>query len=1082
MNQMSFESVQQMFTRTAAEFGPKVAIERGGRRVTYAELETESNRLANFLLQGGVEKGAMVGLLTEDPARIITGMLGTLKAGAVFVPLDPSFPDGRLRLMNDQVAPQWYVSEGKHLKKLSLLRSTAGSSARVICLDGNVTAQYAGLEMMESYQEYQETNSPGVPSDPDAHCSIYFTSGSTGKPKAILGRLKGIDHYMRWEIAAVGAGPGTRVSQLASPSFDGFLKDAFVALCSGGVVCAPESRSIILDAAQLADWLDIEQVEVLHCVPSVFRALLNERLESRYFEAMQYVVLAGEVLYPADVRRWTEVFGERIKLLNIYGPTETTVLKVAYEVKAEDVERPSIPIGKPIKGSAVMLINSRGQLCRGEGVGEIHLRTPYRSHGYYREPELTRGVFIQNPFSDDPTDILYKTGDYGRLLEDGNLEFLGRRDQQVQIRGVRVELGEIENLLRGHAAVTDVAVVDRDDADGNKFLVAYVALNNGTSTAPLRQHLAERLPETMLPSAFVELDQLPRTLNGKIDRKALPELDSLQAGPERDSGSLTPVEEMLAGIWCEVLRLPAIGRTGNFFNLGGHSLLVTQVLARVRQYLKVDLPIRSLFEAPTLGEFAQLIQERIGAGRQSELPAIIRVSREGELPLSFAQQRMWFFDQLSSGTSAFNVASGVRLKGSLNVAALEQTFSEIIRRHEILRTVFRAVNTEPVQLIQPPSSFKLPLVNLSMLTIEQGERQAARLAQEETLRPFDLGTGPLVRPTLLRMGDQEHIVICSMDHIISDGQSFEVVIAEMSQIYSTFSQGHPSSLPELNLQYIDYAAWQRQWLQGEELEQRLGYWRKQLADAPWRLTLPQRRARPKVQGFNGARHLTQVSTAQTEAVKELSRREGTTLFMTMLSGFVLLLKLYTGDDDIVVGSTYANRERADVEKLIGILVNTLVLRVNLSGARTFKDVMTRVREVCLDAYTYQLPPELLREDMLKRGEERERLFDVWFQLEKPRQEQFNMKGLTVLPYLEAKEVTRFELSLGLGDFEERIAAALEYDENMFTAETTERMLDDYFELLTLMVADSEREISTISLTRNDEIEQLSSSFVASLEV
>ena len=1073
--------MQEMFSRTAAEFGPKVAIERGGQ-VTYAELEAESNRLANFLLQGGAGKGTMIGLLTEDPARIITGILGVLKAGAVFVPLDPSFPDGRLRVMSDQVEPHWYVSDGKHLKKLSQLRSAASSRARVICLDGDVTTQPAGLEVMESYQQYRETKSPGVPSDPDAPCSIYFTSGSTGKPKAILGRLKGIDHYMRWEIAAVGAGPGRRVSQLASPSFDGFLKDAFVPLCSGGVVCAPESRSMILNAAQLADWLDIEQVEVLHCVPSIFRALLNERLESRYFEALQYVVLAGETLYPADVKRWMEVFGERIKLLNVYGPTETTVLKVAYEVKAADVERPSIPIGKPIKGSAVMLINSRGQLCRGEAVGEIHLRTPYRSHGYYGEPELTREVFIRNPFSDDPTDILYKTGDYGRLLEDGNLEFLGRRDQQVQVRGMRVELGEIENLLRGHAALTDVAVVDRDDADGNKFLVAYVTLNDGTGSAPLRQYLAERLPETMLPSAFVELDQLPRTLNGKIDRKALPELGSVQAEPEIENASLTPIEEIVAGIWCEVLRLPAIGRSGNFFNLGGHSLLVTQVLARVRQYLRVELPIRSLFEAPTLGQFAQVIQEQISAGRQSELPAITRVSREGELPLSFAQQRMWFFEQLSSGTSAFNIASGVRLKGSLNVAALEQTFSEIIRRHEILRTVFRPVNTQPVQLIQPPPRFKLPLVDLSLLTLEQGEQQAARLAQEETLRPFDLGKGPLVRPTLLRLSDQEHIVICSMDHIISDGQSFEVVIAEMSQIYSTFSQGHCSSLAELNVQYVDYAAWQRQWLQGEELEKRLAYWRKQLADAPWRLTLPQRRARPKVQGFKGARHFAQVMTAQTEALKELSRREGMTLFMTMLSGFVLLLKLYTGEDDIVVGSTYANRERADVEKLIGILVNTLVLRVNLSGAVTFKDVMTLVREVCLDAYTCQLPPELLREDMLKRGEERERLFDVWFQLEKPRHEQFNMKGLTVLPYLEAKEVTRFELSLGLGDFEERIAAALEYDENMFTAETTERMLDDYFACLTLMVADPEREISTISLTRNDELEQLSSSFVASLEV
>jgi amino acid adenylation domain-containing protein len=1066
---MSFESVQELFSRTAAEFGPRVAVEHGRRRITYAELEEESNRLANFLREGGAATGTMVGLLTSDPVRIITGILGVLKAGAVFVPFDPAFPEGRLRTMSEQVEPQWYVSETRQLEKLTRLRADANSEAKIVCLDGG------------EYAAYECTERPAVPSDPDAPCSIYFTSGSTGKPKAILGRLKGIDHYMRWEIGTVGAGPGTRVSQLASPAFDGFLKDAFVPLCSAGVVCAPESRDVILNAAQLADWLDIEQIEVLHCVPSVFRALLNEGLNDRYFASMKCVVLAGEALYPSDVRRWIDVFGERIKLLNVYGPTETTVLKVAYEVKSEDVERPSIPIGKPIKGSAVLLINSRGQVCRGEAVGEIHIRTPYRSHGYYAAPELTREVFIQNPFSDDPSDILYKTGDYGRLLEDGNLEFLGRRDQQVQIRGVRVELGELENLLRGHASVADVAVVDRDDSEGNKFLVAYVTMNNGAGSAPLRQYLAERLPESMLPSAFVELDQLPRTLNGKIDRKTLRSLDLKQVEPEDEGGSLTPIEEIVAGIWCEVLRLPSVTRNGNFFNLGGHSLLVTQVLARVREYLGVELAIRSLFETPALGQFAAAIQEQINAGQQSALPPITRASRDAELPLSFSQQRMWFFEQLSSGTSAFNIALGVRLSGPLNVRALEQTFSEIIRRHEILRTVFAAVNAEAVQIIQPPARFRLPLADLSGVMRNVAEREAARLAQEETLRLFDLGHGPLVRPTLLRLNEREHIIICTMHHIIGDGQSFEVVIVEMSQIYSAFSQGQPSPLPEPSLQYVDYAAWHRQWLEGEELERRLAYWRKQLAGAPWQLRLPHTRSRPKAQGFKGARHATQISPAQTDGLRELSRREGVTLFMSMLSAFVLLLKLYTGDDDVVVGSIYANRERADLEKLIGILNNTLVLRVNVSGAVTFTDVMKRVREVCLDAYTYQVPPELLREDMVKRGEEPERLFDAWFQLERPKQEQFDMQGLTVTPYHEAKEATRFELSIGFTEHGDRLSGAIEYDENMFTAKTASRMLDDYVHLLDLMVVNPSAEIATVSLTTSDEIEQLSSSFVASLE-
>jgi len=1064
---MSYESVQEMFSRTAAQFASQVAIERGGQRLSYGELEAESNRLANFLLEEGAGQGTIVGLFTNDPIRIITGILGVLKAGAVFVPLDPTFPEGRLRVMSERVEPQWYVTETKNLEKLGQLRR---SEAKVVCLDDSV------------YLSYEHCDHPGIPSDPEAPCSIYFTSGSTGKPKAILGRLKGIDHFMRWEIEVLHAGPGTRVSQLASPSFDGFLKDAFVPLCSGGVVCAPESREIVLDAGRLAKWLNDERVEVLHCVPSLFRALLNESLDNNYFPALKCVVLTGEPLYPADVKRWMDVFGNRVRLFNIYGTTETSLSKFAYEIKPEDINRPSIPVGKPIDGSAVLVVDSRRELCGLGAVGEIYIQTRYRSHGYYGEPELTQAVFIRNPFSNDPNDIVHKTGDYGRLLKGGDLEHLGRRDQQVQIRGVRVELGELENLLRSHGAVADVAVIDRDDRDGNKLLVAYVQMKNGTGSGALREYLAQQLPETMLPSAFVELEQLPRTLNGKIDRKALPALESLNREIEQENGQWSPIEQIVAGIWCEVLRLPAVGRKGNFFNLGGHSLLVTQVLGRVREHFKVELPVRSLFEAPTVEDLSRLIEEQLSQGGKSELSPIARVSREGELPLSFAQQRMWFFEQLSSGTSAFNIALGVRLKGALNVAALEQTFGEIIRRHEVLRTVFPELNGQPAQVIQPPGRFQLTVVDLSLLPDEKRESQAARLAREETVRKFDLARGPLARPTLLKLNVEEHIVICTLCHIIADTQSFQVVIAEMSSIYSALSQGKPSPLPELSVQYVDYAAWQRHWLQGEELERRLAYWRKQLADAPERLNLPLSHPRPKVQTFGGANIEVKLVPELTEALRELSRREGMTLFMTMFSAYVVLLNQYTDDEDIVAGSVYANRERVEAERLIGMLANTIVLRVDLLGATTFRDVMKRVRQVCVDVYTHQVSPELLREELAKRGEERERFFDVWFQLDSEGKEKLDMPGLETSWYAEGKEVPRFELSLMFGESEQEIIGKLSYDHRIFDADTMNQLLEDYINLLKLMTADPEKNLAAISLASGAESEQLSAAVAASLEV
>ncbi|HEX8560261.1 MAG TPA: amino acid adenylation domain-containing protein, partial [Pyrinomonadaceae bacterium] len=1043
------------------------------------------NRLANYLLAGGAGRGTMVGLFTDDPLQVITGILGVLKAGGVFVPLDPTFPDGRLRAMASQVNPQWFVARGKHLGKLGRVREESGEGARVICFDGEPPAdgQAGGLEVLTDYGDFRRTEHPGLESDPDAPCSVYFTSGSTGRPKAILGRLKGIDHFMRWEIGAVGAGPGTRVTQLASPSFDGFLKDAFVPLCTGGTVCAPESRDLILDARGLADWLDVEQIEVLHCVPSVFRALTNEKLHSNYFESLKSIVMTGEPLYPSDVKRWMDTFGERVKLWNIYGTTETSMSKFAHEVTPEDTERPSIPVGRPIEGSNVLIINPGGRLCGLGAVGEIHIQTEYRSHGYYNEPELTKEVFVQNPFNDDPSDILHKTGDFGRLLKGGEVEILGRRDQQVKVRGVRVELGEIENLLRGHEDVADVAVVDRDDAEGNKFLVAYLTMSNGTRAEDLRPYLSERLPEAMMPSAFVQLEQLPRTLNGKIDRKALPALEAMRA--EKEAGEFTPrnpVEEIVAGIWREVLRLPAVGRSGNFFNLGGHSLLVTQVLARVRECLEVELPVRSLFEAPTIEQFSQLIQERLSEGRKSELPAIRPVPRDGELPLSFAQQRMWLFEQLAGGTGAFNISMGVRLRGALNVAALEQTFGEIIRRHESLRTIFPAAGDRPLQVIQPPRAFGLHFVDLTSLPEAEREGEAARLAREETLRRFDLARGPLIRPTLLKMRDGEHVVVCTMHHIIGDGQSFEVIISEMSRIYSAVSQGQPSPLPELQVQYADFAAWQRQWLQGEVLETRLAYWRRQLAGAPESLNLPRRSERPKVQRFTGARHEVRISAELTEALRELSRREGMTLYMTMLAAFVVLLNQYTDDEDIVVGSTYANRERAEAERIIGILTNTLVLRVDASGAATFRDVMRRVREVCLDAYSYQVPPELLREDLGRRGEDRDRLFDVWFQFERAWQEKFDMRGLEVEPYDEGKEVTRIELSLGLAETDQEIRGLLEYDDQLFSAETTAQMLEDFMRLLPVMAESPERDLSAFSLAGGVGAGQLDPDLVANLEL
>jgi amino acid adenylation domain-containing protein len=1055
---MSYESVQEMFSRMAAEYGPEVAIDRGGRFTTYAELEAESNRLANFLIEGGATKGTIVGLMSDDPVAIITGILGVLKAGSVFVPLDPTFPDGRLRAMSDQVQPQWYVCEAKHLEKLP-----RDVSARIVCLEKG------------DFSDYQRRENPAITSNPDAPCSIYFTSGSTGKPKAILGRLKGIDHFMRWEIEAVGAGPGTRVSQLASPAFDGFLKDVFVPLCSGGTVCAPESRDVILDAGRLAEWLDQQRVEVLHCVPSLFRSLLNEGLHSRHFAAMRSVVLTGEPLYPADVKRWIGTFGERIKLLNIYGTTETSLSKLAYEVRPHDVERPSIPVGKPIRGSAVMLMDVAGKPCRQGIVGEIYIRTPYRSFGYYGDAELTGRVFVQNPFSNDPNDLVHKTGDFGRLLEDGNLEHLGRHDQQVQIRGVRIELGEIENLLRAHSAVGDVAVVDRDDVEGNKFLVVYLTLTNGTGSDRLREYLAERLPPTMMPSAFVELEQLPRTLNGKIDRKALPALELAQPRPEDEAGTLTPIEEILAGIWCEVLRLPAVSREGNFFNLGGHSLLATQVVHRIRDAFQVELPVRSIFESPTLAELATLIAARLNEGYVIATTPIEPASRDGKLPLSFAQQRLWFQEELARGTSTFHIDLGMTLNGPLNWTAIEQTFNEINRRHENLRTSFPVIDGDLVQIIHPISKLPLPAFDLSHLEREARETVDAQMAKTALEQPFDLETGPLVRLALVRHSKHEHSVLCVLHHIASDGWSRGILVREVSALYQAFSRGEPSPLPELKVQYGDFAVWQRERLQGEALERELNFWKEELAGAPPLLDLPTDRPRPLVQTYRGTAEPFTLSPEIAQQLKALSHKHGTTMFMLLLAAFQTLLHRYTNEDDIVVGTTIANRERSELEPLIGFFVNMLALRADCSGNPRFLELLNQVRETTLRAYAHQTAPfeKLVQELRPRRNAGYLPLFQAVFSFHnQPTLTELKLSGLTLSVPQRDVTTTQIDLLLDLYEGAEGLQGAFQYNADLFDQTTITRMIGHLRNLLAAIVADPEQRLSDLAMLSVAETTQL----------
>jgi amino acid adenylation domain-containing protein len=608
---MNTQNILDLFDRAVTRFRNNTAIICGNDRLTYGELEERTNKLANFLLVSGIIKGSIVAILSQNSVEVITAIIGILKAGCVFVPLAPDLPEPQLNTILKEVSPQFLLVNSEFLPKISNLSLINPLEFFVICLDRNLSYEDSryNFNFLKDYAEYLKIEKPNIQLKSDDMCYIYFTSGSTGKPKGIAGWLKAIDHFITWEIKTFGIGESTRISQLTTPSFDAFLRDIFVPLCSGGIVCIPEEIDFILDARKLVEWIDSQQINLIHCVPSLFRSILNEDLDPKKFSDLKYILLAGEPLLPADVTRWMDVYGDRIQLVNLYGASETTMTKFFYFVKPTDREGQSIPIGKPMEGAAALVVDKLGRVCPPGMVGEIYIRTPYRTLGYYNQPTLTNEVFIQNPFSNNPNDIVYKTGDLGRILEDGNFECLGRIDRQVKIRGIRIELGEIENCLRLHQSVRDVAVTDRENADGDRYLCAYVVLNEELELSTLEDFLSQDLPQSKIPSVFVVMEALPRTTSGKVDWRSLPEPDRARQELSRTFiAPRTEIEKNLAQIWKKVLHLEQVGINDNFFKLGGHSLLATQVVSRASKAFQVALPLRILLESPTLADLAQSIE------------------------------------------------------------------------------------------------------------------------------------------------------------------------------------------------------------------------------------------------------------------------------------------------------------------------------------------------------------------------------------------------------------------------------------------------------------------------------------------
>jgi amino acid adenylation domain-containing protein len=1017
-----------------------------GRQLTYEELNKRANQLAHHLRALGVGPEVLVAVCLDRTLEMLIGILGILKASGAYVPMDPAYPAERLAfILEDTQAPVL-------LTQARLKGMLPEQKAKVVCLD-------ADWETISG--ESSENLTGGVSDDNLAY--VIYTSGSTGRPKGVAIEHRSTVTLLNWAKEVFG--PDNLASVLASTSicFDLSVYEMFVPLSWGGEVILAEN------ALQLPRLPEANHITLINTVPSAIAELVRMRSVP---QSVRTVNLAGE---PLPTRLVKQIYQQETveRVFDLYGPSEDTT----YSTSALRRSEGPATIGRPIANTQMYLLDGHLQPTPLGVAGELYISGEGLARGYLNRPELTAEKFIPHPFSEKPGARLYKTGDLARYLPDGNIEFLGRIDHQVKIRGFRIELGEIETVLGRHPGVRELVVLAREDAPGEKRLVAYIVPEpeNKPTGGELRDYLQQKLPEYLVPSAFVILEALPLTPNGKVDRKRLPAPEQFsRASAGTFVAPRTPGEELLAGIWVDVLSIPQVGINDDFFELGGHSLLATRLISRIRDAFQIELPLASIFDASTIASLAERIEAEKRGGQSLSAPPLQPIPREEDLPLSFAQHRLWFLDQLAPGSNAYNIHAAVRLSGHLDAEALEQSVSEVVRRHEALRTTFANVAGRPVQVISPATALTLPRVDLMALPESDRESELLQLASAEAQRPFDLAAGPLFRATLVQMGAEEHAVLLTMHHIISDGWSIGVLIKEMASLYEAFSQGRPSPLSALPIQYADFASWQRQWMQGEVLEKQLAYWTKRLAGSPPILELPTDRPRPAVKTSRGAVQDIKLSGQLTEALKELSRREGVTLFMTLLAAFQTLLHRYSSQDDILVGSPIAGRTRSEVEGLIGFFVNTLVLRTSFSGDASFREVLRQVRQVTLDAYAHQdLPFEQLVEALQpERDTSHSPLFQVMFVLQNTPRQALQLPGLSLGQLQVEGRVAKFDLTLAMTETERGLVGALEYNTDLFDAAAISRMIEHFQTLLESVVADPKQRISALPLMSEQETERL----------
>lgn len=1022
----------------------KVAVRLGSRRVTYQELDLFANRIANFFLsQRPVNQN--IALFLEKGPELIGSILGVLKYGGVFVPLDTKYPEQRIKLMLDEVQAEWLVLHSRDLERVQEWFKADRRQLKLLIVD------QLPLDLPASFlvQEGEEQK----------HCYIYFTSGSTGKPKGVLGRCRSLQHFIEWEIGEFAVDEYLSFGQFTSPSFDPFLRDIFVPLATGATICIPASEEVMLDPAKLVDWIEENGINFMHMTPSLFKNMLPALTKDR-LGSLRYILLAGEMLRGNDIRAFVQLFGERIQLVNLYGPSETTLAKFYYFIRPGDEARTNLPVGLPIDRTEALILNSRGELCEMGSIGEVYIRTPFISSGYYNQPELTRAVFLKNPFNDNPRDIIYKTGDLGRLLPDGVLELVGRSDHQIKIRGVRIEPGEIENCLLGHSEIKEAVVIDRPGADGEPILATYLvaATDRQLPVYELRKYLEKHLPRYMLPNYYIYLPTLPYNVNGKLDRSQLPEPSVISTGVEYVAAE-TSVQQKLVEIWSEVLQVERIGIDDNFFDLGGHSFKATHVVAKIYQETGIEVPLHQIFDKPTIRELADYVEE---ASPAVFLP-LEPVEFAEYYPASSAQKRLFIQHQSNDLGVSYNMPKAFRIVGELNTNRLMEAIRLLSERHESLRTSFHLINGEVMQKIHPTVE-----PEISQLSGSADELPAMI---EQFIRPFDMERAPLFRSAIIVLAPGEHVLLVDMHHSVSDGVSLLIIIKELVQLY----QG--SALSPLKVQFKDYAVWESKLLASAKMASQKEYWLQTLSGDLPVLEMPLDYPRLESKSFKGERMIMQIAPETVSQMNSLVQDHRVTLNIFLFAVYLILLHKYTAAEDIIVGSIVAGRKHPELYNMVGMFTNFLPVRSRVDRTQSFLQFLATERDTILQAYDNQEFPldHILDNLTIRLDPTRNPLFDTMliFHNQADMLENFASGNLQLIEYHVPLKSSKLDFKLDIVVNEAMgLNCIFEYNTDLFKAATIERLSQHYLNIVQQVLRESEIVLSELELVTAEEKAQI----------